>query len=198
MLKRHSHKRNLPHLYYNEGIYFVTYRLYGSIPLNELKLLKQLSNIKTDLSSNQRENVFKKYDSLLDKPSSTIQHLLQPEIMEICKSSIHHYDRELYKLICYCIMPNHIHLVFELLDKEKQIGEILGSIKKYSARRSNKILNQTGHFWPAESYDRLVRDDIELFFTIRYVLLNPVNAGLVKQWSSWRGTFCRPEYQVID
>ena len=95
-------------------------------------------------------------------------------------------------------MPNHIHLVFELLDKEKQIGEILGSIKKYSARRSNKILNQTGHFWQTESYDRLVRDDIELYFIIKYVLLNPVNAGLIEHWNEWKGTFCRPEYQVID
>lgn len=146
----------------------------------------------------QQKKIFKKYDSLLDIPSNNIQYLKQPEIMEICKSSIHYYDGKGYKLICYCIMPNHIHLIFELLSKERNVGEIMGSIKKYSARRSNKILRQNGSFWQAESFDRLIRDEIELYFTIKYVLLNPENAGLVENWREWNGTYCRPAYLVID
>lgn len=95
-------------------------------------------------------------------------------------------------------MPNHIHVVFELLSKEKNVGEIVGSIKKYSARRANQILKQEGAFWQAESFDRLVRDEVELYFTIKYVLLNPVNAGLVENWEEWDGTYCHPAYVVID
>ena len=52
-------------------------------------------------------------------------------------------------------MPNHIHLVFELVNKTKLVGDILGSIKKYSAREANKILKRKGKFWQAESFDRL-------------------------------------------
>ena len=95
-------------------------------------------------------------------------------------------------------MPNHIHLVFKLLSDVSSIGDIMGSIKKYSARRSNKILKRTGAFWQAESFDRLVRDDVELYFIIKYVLLNPVYAGLTENWKLWEGTFCRPEFEVID
>lgn len=40
MLKRHFHRRNLPHLYYNEGEYFITFRLKDSLPLNEVIKLK--------------------------------------------------------------------------------------------------------------------------------------------------------------
>ena len=95
-------------------------------------------------------------------------------------------------------MPNHVHLVFELLSKERNVGEIVGSIKKYSSRRVNKILKRGGPFWQAESFDRLVRDEVELYFTIKYVLLNTVNAGLVENWKEWAGTYCHPNYLVID
>ncbi|HSW54623.1 MAG TPA: transposase [Ignavibacteriaceae bacterium] len=146
----------------------------------------------------EQKKIFKKYDLLLDNPTNNIKHLKQLEIMEICKSSIHYYDGKEYKLICYCIMPNHVHLVFELLAKERNVGEIVGSIKKYSARRANKFLKQVGTFWQAESFDRLVRNEVELFFTVKYVLLNPVNAGLVENWKEWNGTYCYPNYLVID
>lgn len=197
MVTKHFHRRNLPHLYYNEGIYFVTFRLYGSLHLNELKQLHLLQS-KQNLHPAEQKKIFKKYDLLLDNPRNNILFLKQPEIMEICKSSIHFYDGKEYKLICYCIMPNHIHLVFKLLNKERNVGEIVGSIKKYSARRANQILNSEGSFWQAESFDRLIRDDVELYFTIIYVLLNPVNAGLVENWRKWNGTYCQPNYLVID
>ena len=94
-------------------------------------------------------------------------------------------------------MPNHIHLVFELLKENKGISKIMQSIKRISARKSNLILNRSGKFWQDESYDRLVRDDKELYFVIRYILMNPVNAGLTKEWSDWKHTYCRPEYLVL-
>lgn len=197
MLIKHFHRRNLPHLYYNEGIYFLTFRLYGSIHPKELKKL-HLELLKQNLHLNEQKKIFKKYDRLLDNTSNNIYYLKQPAIMEICKSSIHHYDGKEYKLICYCVMPNHIHLVFELLTKKRNAGEIVGSIKKYSARRANYFLKRKGTFWQAESFDRLVRDEVELYFTIKYVLLNPVNAGLIEHWREWNGTYCHPNYLVID
>lgn len=162
MLKRHFHRRNLPHLYYNEGIYFVTFRLYGSIHPNELKQLRQKLKESSLLHPHEQKKIFKKYDLLLDKPQNNIQCLKQPEILEICKTSIHFFDGKEYKLLCYCIMPNHIHLVFELLDKERLIGDIVGSIKKYTAKHSNIALGRKGRFWQVESFDRLIRDDVEL------------------------------------
>jgi REP element-mobilizing transposase RayT len=163
-----------------------------------LKIFKQLPELRTESGFTRYRKILKEYDSLLDYPSNKIQFLTQPEVMDICKSSIHYYNGKIYNILCYCIMPNHIHLVFELLNSTKSVGDIMGSIKKYSAAKSNKILNRGGHFWQAESFDRLVRDDVELYFTIKYVLLNPVNAGLTEQWGSWRGTYCPIEYQVID
>ena len=192
--ERHFHRRNLPHLYYDEGIYFVTYRLYDSIHPTELEKLQKIVNSKTD---EIKKRFFKKYDALLDKPYNDVKYLIKSEIAEICKNSILHFDKKDIEVICFTIMPNHIHLVFEILNKTKLVGDIMASIKKFSAREANKYLNKEGKFWQAESFDRLVRDEKELYNIIKYVLLNPVNAGLVDNYIDWQYTYCKKKYLVL-
>jgi len=85
MIKRHFHRRNLAHLHYNEGIYFVTYRLSGSIPQVELKELQ----IKMNNHSKEEQNqMFMEYDKLLDKNSPGLNYPTNPQIAEICWHSI--------------------------------------------------------------------------------------------------------------
>ena len=71
------------------------------------------------------------------------------------------------------------------------------SIKRISARDCNKYLNRSSAFWQDESFDRWVRDEKELYFVIKYVLLNPVNAGLVKNWDEWKYSYCNPNYLIL-
>jgi putative transposase len=52
-----------------------------------------------------------------------------------------------------------------------------------SAFEANKALGRKGSFWQIEPYDRLVRDENEYFNTLRYIVDNPVKAGLVKSFS---------------
>jgi len=68
---------------------------------------------------------------------------------------------------------------------------IMHSIKRYTARESNRLLERRGAFWQAESYDRYIRNNEEWERTIRYVLNNPVKAGLVNDWQEWRWSWSR-------
>ena len=94
-------------------------------------------------------------------------------------------------------MPNHIHLVFKLLKSNRGISKIMQGIKGVSAIKCNELLKRKGKFWQDESYDRLIRDEVELYFIIRYVLLNPVKAGLIDDWNEWKYTFCHPDYVIL-
>lgn len=67
------------------------------------------------------------------------------------------------------------------------------SLKGYTAHEANKILNRTGQFWEEESYDHEVRNDEELDRIVKYVLNNPVKAGLVKDWREWQWSWLREE-----
>jgi REP-associated tyrosine transposase len=159
------HRRNLPHLYDSEGIFFITFRLFDSIPLSALKKLPHKLN---DMDFVKFKRLFQKYDSILDSVNSGINLIKKKIPAEICRSALHHHDGKDYKLICYTIMPNHVHLVFELLPGNNGISKIMQGIKGASARRCNIALKRNGKFWQDESYDRMVRNDIELYFIIKY------------------------------
>ncbi len=186
-------RRNLPHLYDNEGIYFITYCLADSFQVSLINNIYYTTHNRFD----EFKEHFQKYDSLLDSFDSDNNYLAKKEIADICKMTLHYPDEEEYRLICYTIMPNHVHLVFELLQGNRGISKIMQGIKGVSARKCNLLLNSKGKFWQDESYDRWVRDDIELYFVIRYVLLNPVKAGYVGDWDNWEYTYCHPKYIVL-
>lgn len=71
------------------------------------------------------------------------------------------------------------------------LASIMHSIKRYTARESNRLLERQGAFWQAESYDRYIRNSEEWERTIRYVLNNPVKAGLVNDWREWPWSWSR-------
>ena len=76
---------------------------------------------------------------------------------------------------------------------DTSLYKILQSLKAYTARAANKILQRGGAFWLHESYDHVVRDEKELERIIWYVLNNPVKARLVKEWHEWPWLYCRPD-----
>jgi putative transposase len=189
--------RNLPHLYFNDGIYFITSRLAGTIPLDKLRSLSIAGKYKNEMSFEDFKDHFFAYDSFLDVNTENKQILSDAKVSNILAECIKFPDGKDYKLICYTIMPNHFHFAFELLANNKGISKIMQSIKGNSSRKINKYLNTDGRLWQDESYDRWVRDDKELYFVIKYILLNPVKAGLVKNWYEWKNTYCHPDYIIL-
>lgn len=192
MLERHFHRRRLPHLYYNEGVYFVTYRVKNSIAKNYIRELWEdyrLALKDSSLTGYQQKKFFDKYEKALNENIPHCDYLIRPEINKIVKYTIHFPEGKEYNLLAYCIMPNHVHLVFQLLKGNRGISKIMQSIKRISGRDINRVLGEKGHFWQKESYDRLVRDDKELYFTLEYVLNNPVEAGLAAAQEEWDHNF---------
>ena len=51
-----------------------------------------------------------------------------------------------YRLICYCIMSNHVHLVIQLLEGAPDLSQVMHSIKRYTARKANIVLNESAVF----------------------------------------------------
>ena len=69
------------------------------------------------------------------------------------------------------------------------LADMLRLLKGRTARYCNQELERSGVFWQSESYDHVVRDDRELERIIRYILGNPVKAGLVRDWHEWKFAF---------
>ena len=193
----HFHRRNLPHIYIPERTYFITFRLKGSLPKYVIESLRSNADFKSALQSvryKEQKKFYKAYDDYLNSASFGPTYLSTPQIAKIVASTLRYYDKIDYNLVSYCIMPNHVHLLLTLLENSRDVSRIMQSIKRYSARQSNKILNRTGTFWQAESYDHIVRDEDEYYRVIKYILNNPVKAGLVNKWEDWEFTYCNADW----
>ncbi|MDO9300962.1 MAG: hypothetical protein Q7T89_06240, partial [Anaerolineales bacterium] len=133
--------------------------------------------------------------------------LSQPEIAEIIKEALLYRNGREYDLFAFCIMSNHVHVVFKPLESKSDwqsdlptssytpLNKIMQSLKRHTARKANIILGREGTFWQDESYDHVIRDNGEFERIINYVLENPVKAGLISKWEDWLWTFCKSDYQ---
>jgi putative transposase len=205
---RTYYERNLPHYQPPGATLFITIRLYNSLPGKIIKQFKEdterflrlIQSISDNadyerLIDSENARRFSSWDEILDSAQDGPFWLKNPQIAGIVEESLHYLDQEKYILDAYCIMPNHVHIVFKPLDKENgsqySISSVMHSIKRFTAYKANEILNRSGQFWQHESYDRVVRDDAEWKRVIWYIVNNPVSAGLVKEAAEWPWTYTR-------
>jgi putative transposase len=235
MIYREFYRRYLPHWQPPDATLFVTFRLAGSLPqivIEELRkerevtkrelahITDRIQRVKQDYLDERR--AFGRWDEALDRSSDGPHWLGQPEIAEIVAEALYYRNGKVYDLLAYCIMPNHVHVVFVLgrtagpsyegsrtaspayaksRDTIPANGEpiplqtILQSLKRHTARQANLKLGRQGRFWQEENYDHVPRDSHELERIIQYVLNNPVKAGLVDGWEDWRWSYCMPDLQ---
>ena len=74
-------------------------------------------------------------------------------------------------------MPNHVHLLLEPL-KRNPLSDLIKGIKGTSARKVNQFLGTTGTFWMDETYDLIVRSEVQYLILVRYIAENPVKVHL--------------------
>jgi REP-associated tyrosine transposase len=152
---------------------------------------------------------FAKFEDTLHKAEWGPMWMKDDDVSAKVAESLHRLDGDAYSLDGYCVMSNHVHTVFKPLLSEAELREsfddgghlvflsehpglskIMQSLKGRSARECNLALSRAGQFWEHESFDHVVRPG-KLAATIKYVLSNPVKAGLVNDWRDWRWTYCR-------
>lgn len=155
---------------------------------------QQLDKLKFEYYS-VRKKYMKAYDDLLDAQLNPAINLTKPEIQEIMVQTLQFWEGKKLKNIAYCIMPNHVHWVFELLEKDfigkpVYLQDVLQSVKQFSSHSINKIERRTGKLWQKESFDTTIRDEKHLYNVVRYTINNPVKASLVSDWRQWKGTRC--------
>lgn len=171
------HKRNLPHYYPPEAVLFVTWRLFGSLPLC----------ITAAVSGPDAGKTFLDNDRVLGRLTSGPLWLSQPPVASLVAAALQRGERDyrLYELHAWVIMPNHVHAVLRLRPS-RNLPQIMSWLKGSTVRGANLLLGRTGKpFWQYESYDHCVRNDDEFNRVARYVEWNPVAAGLADAIEDW-------------
>lgn len=176
----------------------MTTRLCGSLPASSLedteKTLSKDSLYKSsDISlMNKQQQRFLFYEEILDSATNGPRWLADPRVAKAWQDALMFFHGKRYVVICSTVMSNHVHFIFT--DLTYPIGKIMGSIKGFSAKSSNRILGREGQFWQREFFDRLIRNESDLRSKIRYVLNNPVKAGIVSHWEDFEFNYLNPSY----
>lgn len=100
---------------------------------------------------------------------------------------------EHYHWVChaYCLMGNHYHLLIETPDGHLSQG--MRQLNGVYTQRFNTSHRRVGHVFQGRYKGILVEKDTYLLELARYIVLNPVRAGMVRTakdwpWSSYRAT----------
>ncbi len=194
--------RRMPHYQPENGILFITFRIRDSLPvsfvgdLNEYK--RQINSRITQGAYYQnivQKKVFDYYDQMLAKHTSNPINLTHPETASRIKDTFLEFNDVLYEMICFTIMPNHIHLLMKILEREPGkphlLSYVIKKIKGNTAVEINRQLNRQGSLWQREYFDYCVRNEKELMNIINYIVMNPVKANLVDEPEKWQWTWVR-------
>jgi len=156
--------KSLPHIS-NYGYYqFVTFRTKDSLD----EYLKRVINT-------TMQNAKKQYllDQYLDKSHNG--RYLNDKVLDIAKEYIVNLDKKLFDLVCFVIMPNHIHILFKEIAK---LSEIMQKLKGGLAFKINKYLDNKGQLWAKDYYDKSIRDEKHFETVYRYIENNAIKANL--------------------
>lgn len=112
---------------------------------------------------------------------------LKEVFLEVLRLSKEKYR---YKLIGYCIMPDHIHLLIRTTEGGAPISRIVQYIKARVAEMCNKLLNRSGPFWHGRYKDTIIeyaKHALHYFlWLLWYLAFNPVRKRLCNSPRSYR------------
>jgi hypothetical protein len=142
----------LPHFDAADTVQFVTFRLFDSLPRAVAETLAK------------EPNSLAKTNESLDRGFGACW-LNEPAIATMVERALLHFDGTRYRMIAWCVMPNHVHAIVES-PIQNQLGNIVHSWKSFSANRANRTLGRSGSFWHEDYFDRFIRDESHLARTI--------------------------------
>ena len=189
-------RRKLPHWLVADATYFVTTRLKGSLPrdvtarlkLERDALLEKEPPHSPEMLELERRQ-FHIIDGILDRCGQGPTWLAQSCIAEQVIRSLPWLCRRGWNVRAV-LMPNHMHLLMRNHSgRTARLTSDLGQLKSFSGQAANSLLHRKGAFWMPENFSHWCRTDEKSEWAWRYMLQNPVAAGLVRSTEDWPWLF---------
>jgi len=80
--------------------------------------------------------------------------------------------------LAWVVMPDHLHWLFVL--NQLTVSEVVRHVKGSSAHSINKFCGCSGSVWQKGFHDHAIRNDEDIRSVARYIVANPLRAGLVE------------------
>jgi REP element-mobilizing transposase RayT len=103
---------------------------------------------------------------------------------EIVSSLMVLKERKEFPVYCYCLMPDHLHIVISPSLSSGSVSRIVRSFKSFTTKIAWEH-EVSGRLWQKSFYDHVVRNDENLMSICQYILMNPVRKALVERAEDW-------------
>ena len=81
--------------------------------------------------------------------------------------------------LCFVVMPDHAHWLLRL-HEDADLSEVVQKARSLASKAIRGQVGWSGFAWQPGFFDRALRRDEDLVAVARYIVANPVRAGLVK------------------
>lgn len=90
------------------------------------------------------------------------------------------HEENILNSMAWVLMPDHLHWLFQL-DESKSLSNTMKNLKGRTAIELNAYLQRKGSIWQRGFYDHALRKEEDIKQIARYIIANPLRAGLVEQ-----------------
>ena len=114
---------------------------------------------------------------------TTVTHQRQPLFQNLRHArlvihNLRHAEQQRYcDSLAWVVMPDHVHWLIEL--KDTTLGTLMQRFKCQSSNALRKAGVKVSRIWQAGYHDRALRRDEDILKVARYIVANPIRAGLV-------------------
>ncbi|MGB0334494.1 MAG: REP-associated tyrosine transposase [Opitutales bacterium] len=183
----------IPHFDSGTHIQHVTVHLADSLPKSVIKRIDERIEAMPDEERAVERRI--RLNEWIDAGHGAC-HLRETACAEIVENAFLHFDGLRYRLLAWCVMPNHFHVLFQPLS-DWSMAKIVASWKKFTATeiqkwlRANTEIRDPGTtakspLWHPEYWDRYIRNEKHFDDVVDYIHMNPVKAGFCRKPADWK------------
>ena len=182
----------LPHYDDVQKFQSITFRLADSLPAQTLAELE--AELERHPPSKRDAQRRKRLDQWLNNGAGCCA-LRHPQVAKVMQETLLKLDGTRYRLVAWCIMPNHVHT---LILPGTNLARIVQSWKSFTGRwaLARNLELQLGihgdRFWMPDYWDRYIRDQDHFSKVVDYIHQNPVAAALCQKAEDWLWSSARP------
>ena len=118
----------------------------------------------------------------------------EPMVAAVRTQLLHYSMKEGFDVIAYCFMPDHVHLLLEGTTPTSDLPRLIATWKQKTGYQHRHATGAT--LWQGGFFDHVLREQEDRDALVRYILANPIRAGLVKDvrdYPFWGSGVCSRE-----
>lgn len=179
------HVGRLPHCDNPAVAQFITFRLADALPVKTQRSLEQELRLLPENTREQKRR--QRIEFWLDQGLGccALQHA---QVAQVMADGLMRWQNSRYRLLAWCIMPNHVHV---LIEPHYSLSRIVQGWKGFTGRwvmLNSKTLGlrlPLGRLWMPGYWDRFIRDERHHLAVVDYIHSNPAKAGLCAAPEHW-------------